>query len=243
MRIGIGVGIGFGRGGWTPAALAGLAAWYTAGPQWCFTDAAGTVPAGDGDPVYVWKDRGGGGWDLSQATEANRPTLRLVSGAWVVRADGVNDVIINASFTPAVKLWSVGANRISTTGATSGISTLIGDNTSDARNLRTNSATAYRGFASGVSANGGDANDHSAGGDLWVNKVISGAYAVGTPHVVTTDRGTPAAYAGLRLFARANGDRLYNGEIYELVGTTATLSAAERAALETYLGVLAGLSI
>lgn len=79
------------RNTWTPASLSGLAAWFTAGPSWCFTDAGGTVPCGDGDPVRVWKDRSGNARDLSQATSGNRPTLRNNAGAWEVRQDGVDD--------------------------------------------------------------------------------------------------------------------------------------------------------
>lgn len=76
---------------WTPAALPSLALWLTAGPTWCFSDAGGTVPCVDTDPVQVWKDRSGNAYNLLQATSGNRPTLRLVSGAWVVRYDGVDD--------------------------------------------------------------------------------------------------------------------------------------------------------
>ncbi len=61
-------------------ALSGLAAataTYVASPNWCFADAAGTVPCGNGDKVALWKDEDlVAGFNLAQAVEASRPTLR-----------------------------------------------------------------------------------------------------------------------------------------------------------------------
>lgn len=95
-------GLGGVAGGWLPDVLPSLAAWYTAGPQWCFTDAAGTAPCGDGDQVRVWRDRHRNAWNLEQATAGSRPTLRLAGGRWAVRFDGVDDSISHA--TAAVPL-------------------------------------------------------------------------------------------------------------------------------------------
>lgn len=78
-----------------PMRISGLVGWYIASPAYCFSDAGGTVPCGDGDPVQVWKNRFGNLTvpSLTQATSAKRPTLRLISGAWCVVGDGVDDVI------------------------------------------------------------------------------------------------------------------------------------------------------
>jgi len=78
---------------WTPARVSGLLAWYTAGPAYCFTDAAGTTPCAAGDTVACWKDRSGAARHLTQATAANRPTLRLVSGKYAVQFDAANDAM------------------------------------------------------------------------------------------------------------------------------------------------------
>lgn len=48
--------------------------------------------AGDTDPVAAWVDRWQGTL-VTQSDPLRRPTLRLVSGKWVVRFDGVNDVL------------------------------------------------------------------------------------------------------------------------------------------------------
>lgn len=79
--------------------LTNLALWLSAGPGYCFTDAAGTVPCADTDPVRVWKDRSGNVRDFSQATSGLRPTLRLVSGKWAVRFDGVDDYLRASTFS------------------------------------------------------------------------------------------------------------------------------------------------
>ena len=93
---------------WTPAQLLSLAAWYTAGPTWCFSDAGGTVPCNVGDAVQVWKDRTGV-FNVSQATAAARPTLQQVSGRYFVQFDGVNDELAAAHrWTAAVDNWSFG---------------------------------------------------------------------------------------------------------------------------------------
>lgn len=61
---------------WTPAELSPLA-WYTAGPAWCFSDLAGTVPCVDGDRVALWRSRAlTPGNDLAQPTLSARPFYR-----------------------------------------------------------------------------------------------------------------------------------------------------------------------
>lgn len=77
--------------------ISNLSAWMVAGPTWCFTDAGATTQCGDGDPVYTWVDRSGNARNLTQATLSLRPTLRLVSGKWVVRFDGVDDFMTFAT--------------------------------------------------------------------------------------------------------------------------------------------------
>lgn len=103
MQLGLGLGLTLARrrsGAFTPASLS-PSAWFTAGPSWCFTDAGATVPCGDTDPVYTWVDRSGNARNLSQATLASRPTLRLVSGKWYVRTDGIDDQMRTSAFAYA----------------------------------------------------------------------------------------------------------------------------------------------
>ena len=77
---------------WNPSRLPGTPREWLAGPTWCFTDTAGTIPAGDTDAVAAWRDRWQGTL-VTQTDPLRRPTLRLVSGKWCVRFDGVNDTM------------------------------------------------------------------------------------------------------------------------------------------------------
>lgn len=69
--------------------------WVTADPAYCFSDAGGTVPCGDGDAIQVWKDRSGNNNTLTQATLANRPLLKKdAANNWYAFFDATpNDVI------------------------------------------------------------------------------------------------------------------------------------------------------
>lgn len=85
----------------------GLVSWWDLVRSGVFTDSHGTnhltnnngvtfgagLPrsrCGDTDPVSAWVDRIQG-TTVTQADPLKRPTLRLSSGRWVVRGDGVND--------------------------------------------------------------------------------------------------------------------------------------------------------
>jgi len=87
-----------GGGGWTPAQLfsAGQAgAWYDPSDSSAvFQDAAGTTPAGDGDPVGRIEDKAGNGNHATQSTSAARPTLRKTAGGlWYLEFDGADDIL------------------------------------------------------------------------------------------------------------------------------------------------------
>lgn len=87
----------------TPDDIAGLVAWYTADPAYCFQDADALVPCGDGDLVYTWVDRKGA-FDLVQATEANRPTYRDSDGYKYVAFENTRFMDHAAGIVTAVPL-------------------------------------------------------------------------------------------------------------------------------------------
>lgn len=63
----------------TDLPLASSIAYWFASEFDVFTDASGTIPAADGDPVYVWGNQSGHATyteDAIQSTLANRPTFR-----------------------------------------------------------------------------------------------------------------------------------------------------------------------
>ncbi len=79
--------------GFNPAVLANLEVWYRASPTTCFQDVGGTIPCGDTDLIYLNKDSSSNVRNISQATEASRPTLVLDSGKWSSHTDGSDDAI------------------------------------------------------------------------------------------------------------------------------------------------------
>lgn len=87
----------FGRRRFTPSALfrsgeAGI--WLEPSVTSCFQDAAGTTPAGAGDPVGRINDLSGNGHHATQSTSASRPTLQQTAGGlWYLDFDGVDDVL------------------------------------------------------------------------------------------------------------------------------------------------------
>jgi hypothetical protein len=96
--IGIGLGLTMQRGGagvFSPLSLFAngeAGAWYDPSPDTCFTDTAGTTPAGEGDAVARVNDLSGNGNHATQATVAARPTLeKTAGGLWYLDFDGVDD--------------------------------------------------------------------------------------------------------------------------------------------------------
>lgn len=78
----------------SPASVAGLAAWY---------DASQLTGLADGDPIATSPDRSGNARDLTQATAAKRPTFKtgILNGNPVMRFDGVDDRLVSPAFTLA----------------------------------------------------------------------------------------------------------------------------------------------
>jgi hypothetical protein len=96
--VGLGIGLTGLRGAWSPARLAGLAAWSEAHLT-LYQDAAMTTPAGPGDPVGGVPDRSGAGRHALQSTLAHKPTLQAAafpSGRSGLSFDGVDDRLILA---------------------------------------------------------------------------------------------------------------------------------------------------
>lgn len=59
-----------------------------------FQDAAGTIPAGVGDPVRLMLDKSGLGRNMRAPSDAARPILRSSGGLFWLEADGVDDRMI-----------------------------------------------------------------------------------------------------------------------------------------------------
>lgn len=217
---------------WTPASLPSLAAWYTAGPSWCFTDAAGTVPAGDGDLVRVWKDRTASARNLVQGTSGNRPTLALSGGRWFVVFDGTNDsVLYTGAFIAAQPFTAFFAAR---TGVAAVSENVFDGGATGGRAIAGKlSSGTYRLFA-GVSLDGApaDASLHAFTG-LFNGE--SSALRQDAAQVLAGDVDVGVPDAGLRVGANNTGANTFlNGAVAELFfsASDATASFAEA---EAYL--------
>ncbi|WP_420004072.1 hypothetical protein [Arenibacterium sp. LLYu02] len=59
-----------------------------------FQNAAGTIPAGVGDPVRLMLDRSGNGRHLRAESDAARPVLQSSGGLYWLESDGVDDMMV-----------------------------------------------------------------------------------------------------------------------------------------------------
>lgn len=80
-----------------PKQLSGLELWLTSDTG-TYQTSGGLVASVDGDPVGEWQDQSGRGNHLAQTTANKRPLLRLgvQNNLPVIRADGVNDVLVGS---------------------------------------------------------------------------------------------------------------------------------------------------
>jgi hypothetical protein len=222
--------------------LANLIAVYTASPTYCFSDAAGTVPCAVADPVYVWKDRSGNARDLTQATLAARPTLRQVSGKYVVRFDGTDDFIDRAH------------TQVGTTGQGyfyRGILNAAGNfpmvlvNRNNSREFRFNGTLRkIETLRNGGAVMGATAvplatsftaiATHNYGNDTC--EVFYNGVSDATGPDIMDAAASPADL--IRLGARSAGQFHWSGDLYEIGYLERPLSAAEVASIHAYLAAL-----
>lgn len=92
------------KGTWRPTDLAGsLYAWYDADtPTSVRTGVAGVSQASSGDPVSVWQDLSGNGFDLAQSVGSRQPIYN--STGWgsdqpSIYIDAADDSLLNAAMT------------------------------------------------------------------------------------------------------------------------------------------------
>lgn len=224
---------------WTPASLSGLALWLTAGPTWCFSDAAGTVPCADGDSVRVWRDQAAGIL-VSQATSGNRPTLRLdAGGKWYVLFDGVDDYV-TAETTPPVPTQPTLAVAVQPSGHYGvTISCHNGFNSSGSIAIRS-SPTVTQLYAYLTSDS--SINYNASFSDVVIEGTIlnsTNGEQLCTGGVVRTQRTPVSAYGGngtvrIGVDAYNNTTGQYAGRVYGVVISSA-INAATRPLLTTYL--------
>lgn len=223
---------------WNPSRLPGVTREWLAGPTWCFTDTAGTIPAGDTDAVAAWRDR----WQGTLWTETDplkRLVLRLVSGRWLLRSDGVNDGIGHGPATTGARTIAMAYTQ---TVAAAGTRVLQAANVNSVVSPRRSGSANL--FAAATIRNTTFANDTSshvfvmqrAGGGNWR------AWSDGAGLTVDANANDFGSL-GVGHFTGANQTETFTGDVYAVVDTNADISDADRTALTTYLARLYGGSL
>lgn len=226
-------------------------AFYDASISDVWQDSARTTPAvADADVIGAWDDLSGNGYHVTQGTTANKPTLRtnVLNGFPVIRSDGSDDFLANASFPDfgdtytviAVAVNSVSADasqalfEVSTGTANAGF-VMFHDTVGrfrgrDASGLRDVSGADYRDGAGRIHTgrNTGTAVQYRVNGSAVA---ASTAYTAPNPNTLSR----------LDIF-RITGNTVYThvGDLAALIIFNTSLSDADRDALETLLNTRYG---
>jgi hypothetical protein len=236
-------------GSFTPADIATLALWLKAdGTLW--QDSARTTPvASDADPVGAWDDESGNGRHYTQATGGNRPTFRTAvvnsepvvrfaagSAQWLGGPDfltgfsaGEVVVVVKLNADPPFSdggMWDFGSTADSEhyCYADGNIYEEFGTTSRKSTGNPTPALNSWRRY--GVWSASGDFASYFDG-------------ASGSPHYSTgtnTVGWTTAPFLG-----KSNAGFYLDGDIAELVLSSAKLSSGDRSSLDSYLATKYGL--
>lgn len=219
-----------GAAAWSPAALPGLLAWYTAGPQWCWEDEARTVPAGDGSVVKGVTDRSGNGYHLSQSTTAYCPILYAVGGGlYVLTFDGVDDGMGGG---PTLSGGSLIAFR--------GAQRYPGDGFCRILNASSNSLVAFRrmdnlqAYVAGTVSSGTDVTDEDPHTAL-LQKAAAGNWAYRIDGVDRTTGAVTNEWGTVSLASSGASFETFDGDLADVVVASAPATGDDLSSLETYL--------
>lgn len=191
---------------------------------------ADNVVGVDGAAVATWPDSGGGGYDLLQATGANKPVKKtaIVNGHAVVRFDGINDYLAHATLpATGVSTIYIVAKETAAVGATQ---TLIDRGTVSTGKLSIDSgrhflvAAALQGDL--VPATGWFVGVGVFNGANGVAAVDENADVTGSASATTN---------GLTVGAQADTNNPFGGDIEEIIVCNAAHSIDTRRAVVEYL--------
>jgi hypothetical protein len=196
-----------------------------------FQDAAGTTPAvSDGDPLGLGVNTGSG-TDWTQVTADSRPTYHTSGGPHWIDLDGTDDWLDNALSSLS---WFAMAVRLVT--GSEDLDTWLSADADDALIRKTQGALSWDLNAS---------SNSFVGATIFVNGIETNVFALDADHVVRVIDAPIPRNTGV--IGRADDGaitttgRYATGRLYALVGGTGTLTAAQAASLDTWLGVKAGL--
>jgi len=209
------------------------ALWLDASDESTITDTGGAVD--------TWADKSGNGYDVTQATAANKPTTgtRTMNGLNVLDFDGSSDYLqgaFGATLTQPNTIFMV--FDLESYGGTMFLYDGI-----DASNRHTvyRSSSIYRAFA-GVDQGGGtfDADPHIS--RAVFNGSASSLHIDGSSNIATSDFGSQSL-TGLTLGARYSAANFFSGAIAEVIVVDGTLTAQQIADTETYLADKWGITL
>lgn len=213
----------------SPASIPGLKLWL---------DASQIVGLNDGDAVSTWSDASGNGFDATQSVGVVKPVYKtgIRNGKPVVRFDGVDDYLLNASF--AVNQPSTWFVVVTTTGGSPSFRFIVDAHdpgTAREALIYTVATTKWSTYAnvfldeSGTTAGSTWKSVQAVFNGASSSIVVGGTTTAGNPgssnlsggYNIGTIAGTPAYFFG--------------GDIAEMGCYDSVLSAGNLAALQTYL--------
>jgi hypothetical protein len=229
--------------GFSPKSIAGLAAWYDA-------TVASSVTLTNGF-VSQWSDLSGGGFHLSQATEADRPGTATIGGKTAIDFDGSNDFLFTSSTLPNfgtvfdVHLLDNGtaAHTLYTLNASVGgtakrMGLLYVGSVNEYRSQSVFGAT-VQGVSGGIRTANARVTAFTFNESATVGRVDGAALAGTTATTTSSDTGL---YLGIRSIGGALSLPL-NGKIGEFIVYNRVLTLAEIQKVEKYLAAKFGVTL
>jgi len=192
-----------------------------------------------GGAVSTWADKSGNGNDVTQATEANKPTTgtRTLNSLNVIDFDGTNDLLSMAGFTTTSPYTVI---AVFDSDVTLGTQYLVASDGTDVAGYLGNDAIFLLNNGSTISgASVGTFGEElvlwesdGSGSQIRRNGSVYGSGTVGTLGMSEINIGN-----------RDDAARAFNGGIAEVIVVDGTLTAGQIAATETYLANKWGITI
>lgn len=212
------------------------------------------IAQSDNTAVSTWADRSGNGYDVSQATGANQPTLQTgeVGGSAIVRFDGSNDTLGRSDTGfPTGNITFIGVSKQNNSLATGnyggvmlygqssltrGVLVMYGTDV----NYGTNSfGPSQYGDAVGISNSTGSYNVTSwyRSSTNYSVHINGGAATTKSMTTATTLQGTNGLHIGSSTFSQTTPANFLNGDIGNVILFASSLADSLRRRLERGCGL------
>lgn len=219
-----------------------VGAWYDpSDSSTVWQDAAGTTPAGVGDPVGRIDDKSGNGNHATQTTSAARPVLQQSGDLYYLDFDGVDDLMVSSAFASPIA-------QPNTTYYAYKLDALSAANEYIFDSLdATNRQSSYYTLNVFMFGGQGPVQFYTATTDAAVNGILfNNASSWNRLNGTQTARSLGTnAFSGITLSCYLGKQAIYCGDLrlYGWVNIDRTLTAAEITDLETYLAAKSGVTL